>query len=59
MYLAMKCLKCGSNNEDDNLLCVGCGDSLSGMNKWFKIFIWIFVGTATVGLLVPSCYAIL
>jgi len=55
----MKCQNCDSNNEEDNLLCEGCGVSLAyGMNKWFKLFIWIVVGTGTMALLVPSCYRI-
>ena len=54
----MKCRKCGINNGEDSLSCKGCGDSLYGMNKWLKLFIWIVVGTATVALLLPSCYGI-
>jgi len=54
----MKCRKCRNENPEDDLICGGCGASLSGMNTWVKGFIWVMMVGATVGLLVPSCYGL-
>ncbi len=54
----MKCQKCRNENPEDDLICGGCGASLSGMNTWVKGFIWVMMVGATVGLLVPSCYGL-
>ena len=54
----MKCPQCGGDNREDDLLCVGCGVSLYGMNKWLKRFIWVVMISGTVALFVPSCYGI-
>jgi len=54
----MKCPTCGDDNSEDNLICGGCGASLSGMNKWVKGLIWVMMSGGVVGLLVPSCYGL-
>ena len=52
----MKCSTCGNENPQDDLICGGCGASLSGMNPWVKGFIWVMMVSAAMGLLVPSFY---
>ena len=54
----MKCSTCGNENPQDDLICGGCGASLSGMNPWVKGLISVMIVAAVVGLLVPSCYGL-